>query len=381
MGSFQAHRRTVNLGQKLSLTTSGFRIPCLTKDQMRGLVAPGRSKQNSLHIGGFLARNSLSLVAEINGEDCHGVAHSRRCVSGRPMLRFVLASSPARQLLRPAELEDERLADAIQHPACSTRLGCLSATQGSNAAATATHWSLIRRARRGRRAGASIFADEPRQEARLSRLRLYGPFLLKPKHSEAWMTPADLKDYLAIVGGILGSIAFVWRIWDLAVSHLELDLRVDYEDVPRGSSRKEPIFEVSIRNPGVATKKISFAVLLIGSESDPIDDIALSLCRQHRSDRRTKPLICLFDNRSNSMWRAKGGVPQAVPLPFFYLDNAGIGNETIKFKRAIENASLKPDTRYRIYLVVYSTHMHLFTRTRVTSTLFRTPSQLKPPKE
>ena len=86
----------------------GFRTP----EQLRTLITRAIHGYELAHAAAPLDVEQLSRDAE----SMLGEAHRDRAQSG-PMLRFAIAGGPARQLLRPAELEAEMLADAIQQRA------------------------------------------------------------------------------------------------------------------------------------------------------------------------------------------------------------------------------------------------------------------------
>jgi hypothetical protein len=95
-------------GWQGGLFREGFRTP----EQLRGLVTRAIHGYELAHASAPLDVRELAREAESMLED-----GQRDRGQGGPTLRFALAGGPTRQLLRPAELEAEALADAIQQRA------------------------------------------------------------------------------------------------------------------------------------------------------------------------------------------------------------------------------------------------------------------------
>lgn len=89
-----------------------FREGFRNAEQLRALITRAIHNYELSHASAPLDARALARDAEAALREQH-----RDRGHGGPMLRFALAGGPSRQLLRPAELEEEALADAIQQRA------------------------------------------------------------------------------------------------------------------------------------------------------------------------------------------------------------------------------------------------------------------------
>src|ERR1035441_9311903 len=67
-----------------------------------------------------------------------------------------------------------------------------------------------------------------------------------------------LVDVLAVVGGSLGILTFLWRVWDEFGSYLSLGIEIRTE-VPGYA-----VAVVKVENSGLRKKRVSAAFLLVG---------------------------------------------------------------------------------------------------------------------
>ncbi len=73
-----------------------------------------------------------------------------------------------------------------------------------------------------------------------------------------------IKDFLIIVGGILGAVTFVWKVRDTSSSYIHIDLNVGKP--AQGYS----LIKSTVENKGFSKKKIENALLLIGPENESV---------------------------------------------------------------------------------------------------------------
>lgn len=182
---------------------------------------------------------------------------------------------------------------------------------------------------------------------------------------------SEIKDLLTITGGVLGAIAFVWRVWDALISHVKLDLSVaPVNDLPLDSPRNATV-SVTIENQAITPKRITYAALLIGPATQPLPDLTLALSKgiTTRSPSTANNILSLHKLRSHTILSLPEKESHLVPLPFFYIDNAQVGNEKLKFSVAVAALDLQADRDHRIFLLVYSRELFGLIRYRVTSDL------------
>jgi hypothetical protein len=131
-----------------------------------------------------------------------------------------------------------------------------------------------------------------------------------------------LLDVLAVGGGCLGIITFLWRVWDEFGSYLVLGIEIR-TDVPRYA-----VVAARVENPGRRRKSVSAAFLLVGPyDEDPVvtyNKIAVSegltwaCCT---NDILTSEASCtlVIDE----------GMRQLIPLDFFTEENVRVGDEKL----------------------------------------------------
>src|SRR5262245_19103146 len=66
-----------------------------------------------------------------------------------------------------------------------------------------------------------------------------------------------LKDVLSITGGVLGALAFFWKLSDVLISYFQLDVKVSDATVL-----------ATVENKGLVAKRVHYAALLIGPEQE-----------------------------------------------------------------------------------------------------------------
>jgi hypothetical protein len=131
-----------------------------------------------------------------------------------------------------------------------------------------------------------------------------------------------LLDVLAVGGGTLGIIAFLWRVWDEFGSYLLLGIEIK-TDVPGYA-----VAVARVENSGRRKKNLSAAFLLVGPFAEaPVqtyNKIAASagLAEAHYTND------ILRSNASRTLVIDKG-MRQLIPLPFFTQENVRVGDEKL----------------------------------------------------
>lgn len=191
------------------------------------------------------------------------------------------------------------------------------------------------------------------------------------------MTPTEVKDALTILGGALGAFAFFWRLWDTFVSHVKIDLQTSVLAQSASTGQSGPVVAtITIENQGMTPKRVSYAALLIGPPAASADTLAKRLCEAIApGDTASQhPLHQLYKLTYDKPLQTEDKSVALVPLPFFYLHQAQIGNEKVQFKCALDKW-LAPGEQHRIYLIAVSKEPLGLVRWRLTSDLVVAPVQ------
>jgi hypothetical protein len=197
----------------------------------------------------------------------------------------------------------------------------------------------------------------------------------------------ELKDTFSIVSGVLGTIAFLWRVWDTITSHTQIDMEIQAlaPDAPASLTAL-----LSIENKGLTPKRIDYAVLMFGPANTGLRDMAGLVARKlipggkpKRSGGIASKLAIArklkgTDSDLRTIFSLKVGEPYyddvakevaLIPVPFFYLDQIHIGNERLKYRLKIDVSRLKEESPYTVFFVIFAEHMPGFLRWRSTAEL------------
>lgn len=178
---------------------------------------------------------------------------------------------------------------------------------------------------------------------------------------------SELKDILTILGGVLGAIAFVWRLWDAVASHLELELQIA-QCGPRGREVQAAL--VKIGNSSPARKHISYAALFIGSIDSSLTSLAADIAAlpEIASSAGTSfgPMRRIYLARPLKAIFSPDGRIGIIPLPFFFVDQSHLGNEQLQQRIILDETKLRADQNYGAYLVVMAEHSLGVLRWRAT---------------
>ncbi|MHC5673973.1 hypothetical protein [Nostoc sp.] len=150
-----------------------------------------------------------------------------------------------------------------------------------------------------------------------------------------------IKDLLTIIGGVLGAVAFVWKVRDTSSSYIYIDLEV-------GNSVNEYcLIKATVENKGFSKKRIDNALLLLGPEDEPPIDTYSNLTgkkfistNQIAHSPVKKPIY--------------GGRPgrAVIPLPFFYEENVRIADEKASYTVPVKLDSFERGVPYAVSLFV-----------------------------
>ena len=150
---------------------------------------------------------------------------------------------------------------------------------------------------------------------------------------------------LKLIGAVLGIAAFAWRIWDVATSYLSISLTVDLKSDGTLSALTQA------ENRLVFGKKIDNALLLIGPENEePTDTFNLILqeCGLPFSAKYTNDIASF---KSEELLSGPLG-RMFVPLPFYYSENIGVGDEKLSYRSPICSDNIPVGIPYSVRFIV-----------------------------
>jgi hypothetical protein len=131
-----------------------------------------------------------------------------------------------------------------------------------------------------------------------------------------------LLNVLAVGGGTLGIITFLWRVWDEFGSYLLLGIEIK-TDVPGYA-----VAVARVENSGRRKKSLSATFLLVGPfAEDPVQTYNKIAASAGLAEARYTNDI-LRSNASRTLVIDKG-MRQLIPLPFFTKENVSVGDEKL----------------------------------------------------
>jgi hypothetical protein len=184
------------------------------------------------------------------------------------------------------------------------------------------------------------------------------------------MTTPDsmsLKDIVSLIGGVLGAVAFFWRVWDVITSHIRLELEVKRDGT---SDRGVVTALLTAENQGLTPKRIDYAALLIGPLELPLTSLASNIATlidaPPSPDGRPRAMRRIYLARRLEPVFDRGKQYGIVPLPFLFADQMQIGNEKLRQRIVLDTSQLRRDQHYGIYFVMIARHSFGILRWRTT---------------
>ena len=150
---------------------------------------------------------------------------------------------------------------------------------------------------------------------------------------------------LGVVGGILGAVAFGWKVWDAFQSYLYLDLAVEKPEAGFALAK------TTVENKSLSAKRIDYAILLVGPESESPIDTFNSLAPALKKDpiRETNDL----EDREVDAYLGDSAGRAIVPLPFYYSENVDIADEKVSYTYPLKVASFQRDVPYAVRFFIF----------------------------
>jgi hypothetical protein len=163
-----------------------------------------------------------------------------------------------------------------------------------------------------------------------------------------------MNETLQLVGGVLGVIAFFWKVWDSFNSYIYLHLEL--------SQDKDGFLtaKTTIENKGLWSKSLDYAFLLIGREEENPQIIAKELIELERKNRKLSDELPFEQIKPRKPIYTESG-RALIPLPFFYSEQSNIGDEKLTCRSSIDTSKFEKG-------VPYSVRFTIFGRGRVRST-------------
>ena len=183
----------------------------------------------------------------------------------------------------------------------------------------------------------------------------------------------DFKEIIGIIGGVLGAIAFFWKIGDAIVAYLHLDLKI--EEINSADDLTAVTALTTIENKGSLAKPLHYAVLLITPEGEDYESSAKAIVGEICTDEEKKTsdhLHAIFQKRLDQSFYSNDKRRALIPLAFYYRDQQQIGNEVIKYRCSIDVEKLENEKSYTAIFFVFIRYPLGILRWRATSDLLKT---------
>ena len=175
----------------------------------------------------------------------------------------------------------------------------------------------------------------------------------------------EFLDYVKIIGGILGIIAFFWKVIDSLNSYLQISIKIE-ED-----KNGELSIRTAISNKSVLPKDIKNAFVIISPENESVvksAEIIRTTFSKEITNHIDKQFTCTNDFEVLKINEPKylDNMYAYIPLSFYFLENVSIGDENLSYRASINKKELNSG--------IYSARLFIFHKTRLhrtTQDLFR----------
>ena len=152
---------------------------------------------------------------------------------------------------------------------------------------------------------------------------------------------------LQSIGALLGTVAFIWKVWETFRRYLQIDLSTT--TFPDGSWQAR----TKVQNNGTKRKRIDHAFLLIGPEGQsPVEtanDIALTNDLKLGREIKHTNDISQLDRQDGDETTLRGTDGRAlISIPFYYSENTEIGDERLTYTVPLPTDKLLSNTVYSV---------------------------------
>lgn len=150
---------------------------------------------------------------------------------------------------------------------------------------------------------------------------------------------SGLLEFVKTLGAILGSLAFVWMIWDVLSSYLHIDI-----DVGERSDNYQ-IVKTKVENRVKKSKEIDNALLLIGPEQEEPEETYNKLMELGKNGYRAESTNAIAEKKLEKQIDDNEG-RIVTPLPFYYDENVTIADEVVNYCVPINTKNMQEGTPY-----------------------------------
>ena len=163
------------------------------------------------------------------------------------------------------------------------------------------------------------------------------------------MADSIIIEVVKSAGSIAGFAALIWRVIDEFSSFLRLSLTIRPP-----VAGWIPIY-TAVENKGFRAKRIDNALLLIGPEVENPVDTARELARAAGKSWKFSCTndFCVINEHITDHERS------CIPIPFYFLENVDIADETLGYEAPIDLTFLKSGKPYSVRFFVFGRpHLH-----------------------
>jgi len=145
---------------------------------------------------------------------------------------------------------------------------------------------------------------------------------------------------VAIIGSVLGAIAFFWKVTDAFANYLHIDLDLSIEE-------GFLIARTTVENKGTWSKRITNALLLVGPESEGPLDTATALLPDQQFEYTDDfkhiaiPTPCFEGERA------------VIQIRFYYKENKTISDEKIGYDCPVSLESFQEGKAYAVRFFIF----------------------------
>jgi hypothetical protein len=163
-----------------------------------------------------------------------------------------------------------------------------------------------------------------------------------------------MSEALQLIGGVLGVLAFFWKVWDSFNSYIHLDLEVS-QDMTGLLTAK-----TTIENKGLWPKPLDYAFLLISKEEESPQKVVKEIINTEIKNLKTSGKLTLEQFKPSKPIYVESG-RALIPLPFFYVEQTNIGDEKLTCRTSIDTSKFEKG-------IPYSVRFNILGRGRIRST-------------
>ncbi len=151
----------------------------------------------------------------------------------------------------------------------------------------------------------------------------------------------DIVEAVKLVGGLAGIVALLWKFHDLYISNMSLGV-----EIRRTESGDVTIF-TSLENSSLAPKAVGFAMVFVVPHGENVLDHARRFCDDITCTEDLKKLQAQTES-GKAIYKDNVAI---IPLPFYYQENMGVGDEKLTFRTRLAVDKLAPnDYSVRFYI-------------------------------